>query len=350
MTDRAGGGPTRRQLGRGLTALGGALILAPLPAASAAPDADESNGDAHGHPTLRHGSAERAGLLPAHLRQLVTDAEAFLDPSPKYPWYAGALLLAGRGGTVALHHPIGKAVRYSAYDEKTDTAVEFPADQQIAMAKDTVFDLASVSKLFTSILAVQQIERGELELEGKVASYLPDFGGAGKQDITIRQLLTHTSGFRAWIPLYSAPTYEEKLQLIWKEAPLNPPGTRYLYSDLNLISLQLVLEKITGHALDALLRSEITDPLGMRRTRFNPPLPPGGRRPPPPRTPANRGRGSTAASYGARCTTRTRTASAVWRATPVSSPPHGTWRSSAGRSSTAVCTAGRGSWSPSPWS
>lgn len=271
MTDRAGGGPTRRQLGRGLTALGGALILAPLPAASAAPRADAGNGDAHGRPTLRHGSAVRAGLLPAQLRQLVTDAEAFLGPSPKYPWYAGAVLLAGRGGTVALHHPIGKAVRYSAYDEKTDTAVEFPADQQISMAKDTVFDLASVSKLFTSILAVQQIERGELELEGKVASYLPDFGGAGKQDITIRQLLTHTSGFRAWIPLYSAPTYEEKLQLIWKEAPLNPPGTRYLYSDLNLISLQLVLEKITGRALDTLLRSEITDPLGMRRTRFNPP-------------------------------------------------------------------------------
>lgn len=271
MTDRAGGGPTRRQLGRGLTALGGALILAPLPAASAAPGADASNGDGHGRPTLRHGSAERAGLLPAQLRQLVTDAEAFLGPSPKYPWYAGAVLLAGRGGTVALHHPIGKAVRYSAYDEKTDTAVEFPADQQIAMARDTVFDLASVSKLFTSILAVQQIERGELDLEGKVASYLPDFGGAGKQDITIRQLLTHTSGFRAWIPLYSAPTYEEKLQLIWKEAPLNPPGTRYLYSDLNLISLQLVLEKITGRALDTLLRSEITDPLGMSRTRFNPP-------------------------------------------------------------------------------
>ncbi|MGW2285578.1 serine hydrolase [Streptomyces phaeochromogenes] len=271
MTDRAGGGPTRRQLGRALTALGGALILAPLPAASAAPGADANNGDAHGRPTLRHGSAERAGLLPAQLRQLVTDAEAFLGPSPKYPWYAGAVLLAGRGGTVALHHPIGKAVRYSAYDEKTDTAVEFPADQQIAMARDTVFDLASVSKLFTSILAVQRIERGELDLEGKVASYLPDFGGAGKHDITIRQLLTHTSGFRAWIPLYSAPTYEEKLQLIWKETPLNPPGTRYLYSDLNLISLQLVLEKITGRALDTLLRSEITDPLGMSRTRFNPP-------------------------------------------------------------------------------
>ncbi len=70
------------------------------------------------------------------------------------------MLLAGRGGTVALHRPIGKAVRYAAYDETTDTGVEFPAEQQIPMAEDTVFDLASVSKLFTSILAVQQIERG----------------------------------------------------------------------------------------------------------------------------------------------------------------------------------------------
>lgn len=139
---------------------------------------------------------------------MVTEAEKFLAASPKHPWYAGAVLLAGRGGTVALHRPVGKAVRYAAYDEKSDTGVEFPPDQQIPMAEDTVFDLASVSKLFTSILAVQQIERGTLELEAKVASYLPDFAGGGKQDITIRQLLTHTSGFRAWIPLYKAPTRE----------------------------------------------------------------------------------------------------------------------------------------------
>jgi CubicO group peptidase (beta-lactamase class C family) len=271
MTEEAvgssAGGPTRRQLGRRVLALGGALAIAPFPAGPAG--ASEGNGG--GRPTLRHGSPERAGLLAGHLRQLVLDAEAFLGPSPKHPWYAGAVLLAGRGGIVALHQPIGMAVRYAAYDEKTDTGVEFPAQQQIPAAEDTVYDLASVSKLFTSILAVQQIERGALELTATVASYLPEFTAAGKQDITIRQLLTHTSGFRAWIPLYSAPTYEGKLQLIWNEAPLNAPGTKYLYSDLNLISLQLVLEKITGRTLDTLLREEITAPLGMHRTRYNPP-------------------------------------------------------------------------------
>ena len=257
--------PTRRQVGCAALALGGALTLAPFPAGPA------GAATASAHPTLRHGTPERAGLLAAHLRQLVTDAEAFLGPSPKHPWYAGAVLLAGRGGTVAVHRPIGMAVRYAAYDEKTDTGVEFPPDRQIPMAEDTVFDLASVSKLFTSLLAVQQLERGALELEGTVASYLPEFGAAGKQDITIRQLLTHTSGFRDWIPLYKAPTHEARLELVFDEAPINPPGTKYLYSDLNLISLQLVLERITGRTLDTLLYDEITGPLGLDRTRYNPP-------------------------------------------------------------------------------
>ncbi|MET9168866.1 serine hydrolase domain-containing protein [Streptomyces cellulosae] len=261
-------GMSRRQVGLGALALGGGLAFASLPADPAAA-AGPSRGD--GRPALRHGSAREAGLLPGPLQQLVADAEAFLQPSPQHPWYAGAVLLAGRGHTVALHKPIGMAVRYQAYDEKADTGVEFPPEQQIPMAEDTVFDLASVSKLFTSILAVQQIERGRLELEAPVASYLPDFGRAGKQDVTIRQLLTHTSGFRAWIPLYTSPTYEEKVQRIYDEAPASQPGTAYLYSDLNLISLQLVLELVTGRRLDVLLREEITEPLGMRRTRYNPP-------------------------------------------------------------------------------
>ncbi|MCX4967670.1 serine hydrolase [Streptomyces sp. NBC_00654] len=283
--DATGRGFSRRRLGGGILALGGALVLAPIPLAGTAAGAEpgtgtgvgtgmdqgEGSGPARGRPTLRRGSAARAGLLQEPLDQLVTDAEKYLADSPAHPWYAGAVLLAGRGGTVALHRPIGKAVRYAAYDEKTDTGVEFPPEQQIAMAEDTVFDLASVSKLFTSILAVQQIERGALELEATVASYLPDFAGGGKKDITVRQLLTHTSGFRAWIPLYKEPTREGKLRLLWNEVPASPPGSAYLYSDLNLISLQLILERITGRALDELLREEITAPLGMHRTRYNPP-------------------------------------------------------------------------------
>ncbi|WP_225825372.1 serine hydrolase domain-containing protein [Streptomyces naphthomycinicus] len=261
-----GGGLTRRRLVAGSLVAGSALTLGTLTAGPAGAAPASARGTA-----LRHGSPERAGLLPGQLRQLVSDARAFLGPSPRHPWYAGAVLLAGRGATVALHEPIGTAVRYAAYDEKTDTGVEFPPDRQLPMTRDTVFDLASVSKLFTSLLAVQQIERGALRLTDRVAAHLPDFGRAGKQETTVRQLLTHTSGLRAWLPLYDAPTYERKLELIWNEAPLHPPGTTYLYSDLNLISLQLVLEKITGRTLDALLREEITGPLGLDSTRYNPP-------------------------------------------------------------------------------
>ncbi|MFB7593663.1 serine hydrolase [Streptomyces sp. NPDC056160] len=268
--ERDGRGITRRQLGRVSLLMGGALGISALPEVPATA-AERPVRHPAAPTTLRHGSPHRAGLLQEPLRRLVTDAEAFLRPSPKHPWYAGAVLLAGRGATVALHEPIGMAVRYADYDEKTDTGVEFPPDRQLPMTRDTVFDLASLSKLFTSILAVQRIERGTLELEGKVGSYLPDFGRAGKQDVTIRQLLTHTSGFRPDLPLYDAPTYEQKLEMIWNEAPLNPPGTVYLYSDLNMISLQLVLEKITGSTLDVLLAEEITGPLGLRSTRYNPP-------------------------------------------------------------------------------
>ncbi|WP_240800045.1 serine hydrolase [Streptomyces rhizosphaericola] len=282
-----GSGIGRRRLGGGILALGGALALAPIPLAGAAERGERGMGPATTEAgaatgmapearrpqrtTLRRGSAARAGLLQGPLDRLVREAEAYLAAAPKHPWYAGAVLLAGRGGTVALHRPIGHAVRYAAYDETTDTGVEFPPEQRIAMAEDTVFDLASISKLFTSILAVQQIERGALELEAAVASYLPDFAGGGKQSITVRQLLTHTSGFRSWIPLYQEPTREGKLRMLWREVPASAPGSAYLYSDLNLISLQLILEEITGRTLDVLLREEITAPLGMHRTRYNPP-------------------------------------------------------------------------------
>ncbi|MCK8679249.1 serine hydrolase domain-containing protein [Streptomyces lichenis] len=262
---------SRRRLGGGMLALGGALVIGAVPGAAAAEARPAGRPRPESRPTLRLGSAERAGLLPAALDDLVAEAERFLGPSPTHPWYAGAVLLAGRGGTVALHRAIGHAVRYAGYDEKTDTGVELPPERRVPMAEDTVFDLASVSKLFTSVLAVRQIERGRLELEERAATYLPEFGGGGKQDITVRQLLTHTSGLRAWIPLYQEPTREGQLRLLWKEAPADPPGSVYRYSDLNLITLQLILEEITGQALDGLLRNEITGPLGMHRTRYNPP-------------------------------------------------------------------------------
>ncbi|MBT2459461.1 serine hydrolase [Streptomyces sp. ISL-86] len=266
------GGISRRRLGARLLALGGVLVLnAALPGAAGAAGNPAERRALQGL-RLRYGSARQAGLLEKHLEGVADEARRFLGPSPERPYYAGAVVLAGRGRTVALHRAMGDAVRYADYDGRTDRVREFPAAERIPMAEDTVFDLASLTKLFTSILAVQQMERGRLELEAPVDRYLPEFTGGGKELITVRQLLTHTSGLRSWAPFYVEPTREGQLRLLWSVRPQETPGTAYRYSDLNLIALQLILERITGHTLDVLLQDEITVPLGMHRTRYNPPL------------------------------------------------------------------------------
>ncbi|WP_308288950.1 serine hydrolase domain-containing protein [Streptomyces humicola] len=207
-----------------------------------------------------------------HLALLLRELAAALEPpAPLRPWAAGAVVLAGRGPDVALHEALGWAVRYAAYDETCDRGVELPREQWVPMRRETVFDLASLTKLFTAIVAVQQIERGRIALDGRVAGYLPEFGGAGKEGVTVRQLLAHTSGLRAELPFYDQPSHETRLRLLWDEALLQPPGTAYGYSDLNLIATQLVLERVTGAPLAALVQDGITRPLGMADTCFNPP-------------------------------------------------------------------------------
>ncbi|MFD8507082.1 serine hydrolase [Streptomyces sp. NPDC059687] len=272
-----GRGPlSRRRFGVGVLSFGGALVVAPLGTGSAAADDSSRAANAPLRPaghgtTLRHGSAARAGLLAEHVDEVTAVAERYLGPSPRHPYWAGAVVLAGRGGTVALEKAVGKAVRYQDYDSATDTAVEFPPDQQIDATPDTVYDLASLSKLFTSLVAVQLIECGRIELEAPVARYVPEYAGGGKQDITVRQLLTHTSGLQADIAFYKFGSRQEMLQALWDEKPVNPPGTVYLYSDLSMISLQQVLERVTGKPLDRLVAEGITGPLGMTATRYNPP-------------------------------------------------------------------------------
>ena len=139
------------------------------------------------------------------------------------------------------------------------------------MREDTVFDLASVSKLFTSIAAVQLIEDGRVELEAPVTAYLPEFAASGKESVTVRHLLTHTSGFTSWLPLYSRyPDKASRIQAVM-DAPLrNPAGSTYLYSDLNLITLGVLVERLTGRGLDEVVRERITAPLGMADTGYNP--------------------------------------------------------------------------------
>ncbi|MDH2428424.1 serine hydrolase [Sphaerisporangium sp. TRM90804] len=214
---------------------------------------------------LRYGHALMAGLVPEHVDRIAADAARFMEPSPARPLYAGAVVIAGRDGVVAVHEAMGKAVRYA-----DSQPTELPPDQQIPMRADTIFDMASVSKLFTSIVAVQRVERGLIGLDAPVTTYIPEFAANGKEAITVRHLLTHTSGLPAWIPLYNQPTVEERYAAAWNVAPSNPPDTVYRYSDLNLITLGVIVERVTGKRLDEVVAESLTGPLRMRDTGYNP--------------------------------------------------------------------------------
>ncbi|MER7486611.1 serine hydrolase domain-containing protein [Streptomyces sp. NPDC126497] len=218
-------------------------------------------------PRLRPGPPERAGLDARELRRLVREVHA--RTSGERPWAAGAVVVVGRGPVLAVQEAAGWAVRYAAYDEGADAPVELPPAARVPMTVDTPFDLASLTKLFTSVAAVQQIERGTLGIDARVGAYLPDFTAAARHGVTVRQLLTHTSGLRPELPLYDCADDARRLALLRAERPAGAPGA-YCYSDLNMLLLQHVLERLTGRTLDVLVRDGITRPLGMTATGFGP--------------------------------------------------------------------------------
>lgn len=138
---------------------------------------------------------------------------------------------------------------------------------------ETIYDLASLTKpLVTGLLCSRRIEAGELTLDSSLAHYLAEFDRTDKQDITVRQLLTHTAGLPAWQPLYvlaegerdRVPGAIANLKLEYKT------GTRVVYSDLSFILLGFLLERMTGTRLARLARQEIIEPLRLQHTFFNP--------------------------------------------------------------------------------
>ena len=144
---------------------------------------------------------------------------------------------------------------------------------RLANKLDTIYDLASLTKpLITGLLCARRIELGELTLDSSVSHYLAEFDRTDKQMITIRELLTHTSGLPAWKPLYllaedqpdRAGGAVASLDLEYK------PGTRVVYSDLGFIALGILLERMTGHRIAEMAQREIFEPLKLQQTFFNP--------------------------------------------------------------------------------
>ncbi len=143
-----------------------------------------------------------------------------------------------------------------------------------AVDTNTLYDLASLTKVIaTTTIAMILEEGGQLDLNRTVSSYLPGFNAPEKAQITIRQLLTHSSGLEAGANIYATARGREQYLYQINARPLDyTPGTNMIYSDWNMIVLQLVMEKITGKTLDVLATEKIFKPLGMTDTQFQPPF------------------------------------------------------------------------------
>ena len=137
----------------------------------------------------------------------------------------------------------------------------------------TLWDLASLTKVVGMTTAMMQlVEQDRVDLDAPVARYVPAFTGDGKERVTIRHLLTHSSGLPAWRPLYKEATTPDTALAILLATPLDTvPGARMVYSDLGAILLGKVVERVSGEPLDTYVARHITQPLGMTSTMYRPP-------------------------------------------------------------------------------
>jgi uncharacterized protein YbbC (DUF1343 family)/CubicO group peptidase (beta-lactamase class C family) len=141
------------------------------------------------------------------------------------------------------------------------------------MTIDTIFDLASLTKCVATTTAVMQlVQQGSVRLNDPVAAYLPEFAQNGKADITVRELLTHYSGLPPDLDLKSPwQGRESAFRMAMQQTPEYPPGSRFLYSDINFEMLGFLVEKVSGTSLDHFTHANVFGPLGMNHTRFLPP-------------------------------------------------------------------------------
>lgn len=177
----------------------------------------------------------------------------------------GILERAAPGGSIAIGR-YGRHVLARGYG-RTDWAADASTVDQ-----GTIYDLASLTKVVVTTTAAMILEEnGLLALDSAVVWYLPEFNAPDKSRITVRMLLTHRGGLEAYGPLVMEAWGRMEYLTAINSRPLRyPPGTRSVYSDWDMILLQLVIERITGQTLDIFARERITGPLGMGDSYFNP--------------------------------------------------------------------------------
>jgi len=173
--------------------------------------------------------------------------------------YPGAVLVVGRHDAILFAKGYGH--------------LTWSAASPAVSADSTIWDVASLTKVVATTPALMLlVEQGKVVLDAPVVRYLPDFNSPGTSGITVRHLLTHTSGLRATLPLREAPDSAAALRMVLTTVPISPPGTRMVYSDLNAILLGEIVRHVSGETLDAFVTRAIYAPLGLdQQMLFRPP-------------------------------------------------------------------------------
>jgi CubicO group peptidase (beta-lactamase class C family) len=173
--------------------------------------------------------------------------------------YPGAVLVIGTRDSILFAKAYG---RFTWSARSAATSVD-----------STLWDLASLTKVVATTPALMLlVERGKVDLDAPVVRYLPEFHAAGTAVITVRHLLTHTSGLRATLPLREAADSAAALRMVLTTTPIAAPGGRMVYSDLNAILLGEIVRRVSGAPLDAFAAREVYAPLGLsEQILFRPP-------------------------------------------------------------------------------
>jgi len=194
-----------------------------------------------------------AGSLPA---QDFRVADSIAESGVRRGVYPGAVLIIGRRDAVLHERGFGH--------------LTWNAPLRTPDPDSTLWDLASLTKVIGTAMAMATlIESRRIGLDDPVVRHLPRFTGDGRDAITIRQLLNHTSGLRSYAPFYrQADSRDSAVALIYGERPRGPPGKRAEYSDINYLLLGLLVERVTGESLERYVGRAVLEPAGLRHTGY----------------------------------------------------------------------------------
>jgi uncharacterized protein YbbC (DUF1343 family) len=169
----------------------------------------------------------------------------------------GAVVVVGRGDTVVWRKAYGSRAVVPAVEP---------------MTLDTIFDMASLTKVVATTPAVMQlVEDGKVRLTDPVAQFIPEFGKYGKDRVTVRDLLTHTSGLRPDLDLGDDWSGHDAAIALASDEVLSS-SRRFTYSDVNFLLLAEIVSRVTKQPFDEYVRAHVFTPLGMRETMFKPPV------------------------------------------------------------------------------